>query len=324
MDGIQKTALFLSGLEWKTVDLLLGRLDPESAKAVRRAMMSLGTVTPQETNRITGEFLTAAGINRPAMTSVSSGAYSPYRTGTMKTVEFGGETVFVSPGSNNATKTNPRKNLKPFEFLAPLDASDIAAEIAGEHAQTIAIVLAHLPASKAGEVLGVLPDRVQIEVARRLTEFDPISDTEFLPEIEAVLKERFDRYLSKRHRRKQGVAVMEHILKATNPETQARIRSNLRREASQERPDVDTFDELIRRDDHELASLFRSLDLRVTTLSLIGANPALIERVTERMTPEDKQRIRREFRQFRDVDENDVQKARQIVLERAERIFSER
>ncbi len=236
MDGIKKTALLLSGLEWKTVDTLLSKLDADSAKAVRRAMMSLGTISSTETNRIAGEFLNTAGVNRFAHSPMTAHSQNQYRTRSKNAESHGRRAIDAQ--KQNESEQVPRGALqKPFQYLRHFSTEMIAKEILGEHAQTIAIVLAHLPTSRAGEVLECLPESVQIDVARRLHCFDLHSSADFVPEIDSVLKQRFEN-LPSHEQRSRHRAIFEHLLKSTNRETQERIQH------------------LVYRDENEITDLF--------------------------------------------------------------------
>ena len=185
MNGIKKTALFLSGLEPHAVDLLLGRLDPEAAKAVRREIMSLGSVSETESNRVAIEFLEASGVRRREntvtelrATNPSIGFYGPLppKTGP-KPMRFPAETF------------EPRLH-GPFDFLSSVYAGTIAQEISSEHPQTISIILAHLPKSRVAEILGSFPMALRKDVSRRLVEYEPV-DEHLVTEIAVVLWNRF-------------------------------------------------------------------------------------------------------------------------------------
>ncbi len=216
MDGIKKSAVFLSGLEWQTVDKLLGRLEPEQARAVRREMMSLElqSVSASETDNLAMEFLHAAGkkgrnkviehqLAAPAVSSMThSATYAPPRR------------RGVNVAANPATDTTPRfseqdwqpkhyvepKAEKPFAFFRNMPVGEIVREIAQEHPQTVAVVLAHLPGSLAREVLGELLPSMRHEVTRRLAEFE-VPDEDVLRDIETSIRERFEERCRERQRR---------------------------------------------------------------------------------------------------------------------------
>ena len=266
MDGIKKTALLLSGLEPSAVDLLLRRLDPDEARAVRREIMSLGSVSETESSRVAVEFLEASGVRRkPAVvtelrpTRPATGFYGPPAPkAQQKPMRFPAEAF------------EPR-NRKPFDFLADFDAEMIAYEIASEHPQTISVVLAHIPKIRIAEVLRMLPIALRKEVSLRLAEYEPV-DEHVVTEITAALRERFEHF-------RCDFSVLEDLSNA------------------------------------DLSRLFHSVDIETAVLALVGAKASLIERIVQRFTPTEEHEFRRQIKRLGDIDERDVRRARQMILQ---------
>ncbi|MDR2116337.1 MAG: hypothetical protein LBP87_08145 [Planctomycetaceae bacterium] len=317
MDGVRKTALLLSGLEWKTVDLLLGRLDSESAKAVRREMMSLKPVSVQETNRLANEFLHKAG-RKPRQSPkiiehqlTEHVTYTPPKNRLENAVRFGSEAFATSH--------------RPFDFLQHVETEDIVQEIAGEHPQTIAVVLAHLPASRAGNILACLPKALQNELTKRLAGFQE-TDKQILHEIELSIQERLERRQSQnsqscddqsRNSQSRSSAVLRKIFEASRTQ-----HSNHPQYNTKELPEHSySFDDLEYLDDTKLTILFRSVDTVTMLTALIGAKPEFIERVTKHFSPTEEYQMRQQLKYLGTINENDVIRARNILLDKAEKLI---
>lgn len=209
MDGIKKAALFLSGLEWKTVDTLLGRLEPEQARALRREMMSLEfqSVSSQDTNRLASEFLHAAGNKTRRAGGSARHAVIEHQLAAPPTTYGPPPRKNSSPRfmetdfqPQDGTEKKKKSKQKPFEFFRNRSAVEIVQEMAQEHPQTVAVVVAHLPASQARAVLEEMPDVLQKDVTRRLAAFD-VPDEEVLHDIETSIRERFEERLREKQRR---------------------------------------------------------------------------------------------------------------------------
>ena len=181
MDGIKKAALFLSGLDYSEVDQLLSRLDGDSARLVRREIMSLQhrNVSSTETQRLDEEFLRAASwkpagaIREYQFATPKPATYAPP---TRPTVKYGAE-MFVPP-------------VRSFNFMQNWSVNDVVSAIIDEHPQTIAVVLVHLPQSKMKSVLSALPTELQRDIQRRLTNYE-MPDEQVVQEIESTLKMRY-------------------------------------------------------------------------------------------------------------------------------------
>jgi flagellar motor switch protein FliG len=335
MNGIKKTAKFLSGLDWETVSQLFNRLDSETVNMLQREIRSVGNISLEESDQLANEFLKAAGRNPrqnrnrfvTETIEVSSGTYgAPSNSrrssnfANLTDVEVGSsydtsavvnrnsrfalnqdirqhQTTHLPEQSNNqyanqtnsqsfANRQNNNVDSRLFEFLFGASASDIAAIICDEHPQTVAVVLACLPDSLAGDVLAKFQSTLQQDVARRLAEiklaeFD-VSSNPVLFEIELELKQRFDKQRGSR------------------------------------------FGDLDRLDDDALIGVFRSVDMKTAMCALVGAEPRFIERITGRFTPTEEFFMRKLLKQAGAINEDEIDNARAILVDRARTILSDK
>lgn len=277
MNGIKKAALFLSSLDYAAADQLLSRLDATSAKLVRREIMSLRSreISVEESHRLDEEFLQSAGWKSAH---------------TLNEHQFVPPTSAASPQPTTYTlpKHSPVKHtaeafvrpVRPFDFMRNWPVSDILAAIIDEHPQAIAIVLAHLPQSKMKSVLSASPIELQQEMTRRLEEYE-MPDEQIVQEIESALKVR---YRNHRHSAKHS-AVLQ------------------------------SFDDVGLLSDSDLSTLFHSVDLTTSMLALIGAEPALIARITKHFSPMEESEMRKRLKMLNTIDTEEIDQARRDILE---------
>ena len=276
MNGIKKAALFLSGLDYTEADQLLSRLDGESARLIRREIMSLQhhNFSVEETQRLDEEFLYSAGwqparsVQEHQFVTTKSMTYSPPKRPTVQQspVKYGAE-AFVP-------------HVHSFDFMRDWSVSDVVSAIIDEHPQTIVVVLAHLPQRKMKSVLSALPTEQQREIKRRLDVYET-PDEQFIDEIESALKMRY-----RSQRRPARCSVV-----------------------------LESFDDIETLSDSALAALFRSVDLTKTMLALIGADHALIARITRHFSPTEDHEMRKRLKRLNSIDEEDIAKARRDILE---------
>ena len=276
MNGIKKAALFLSGLDYNEADQLLSRLDVESARLVRREIMSLKQhrVSVEESQQLDEEFLHAVGwqpsraMREHQFAASKPATYSPLRH---------------SVAQHNTMKYTAEAFVPPvcfFEFMKDLSDHDVVSAIIDEHPQTIAVVLAHLPRSQMMSVLAALPLELQREIKRRLDAYE-MPDEQFVQEIESALK------------------------------TRCRSRQRSVRYSTE----LESFDDVETLNDAEIATLFRSVSLTTAMLSLIGADPALIVRITRHFSPTEEHEMRRQLKTFSSIDVEDIEQARQNIMQ---------
>jgi flagellar motor switch protein FliG len=73
--------------------------------------------------------------------------------------------------------------------------------------------------------------------------------------------------------------------------------------------------------DKELLTLFSSVDPVTALTALIGAKPSLIERVTKHLSPTEEYQMRQLLKRLGAVNENDVIRARNILLNKAKNLL---
>ena len=206
--------------------------------------------------------------------------------------------------SNDATERSP------IMFLIGCDPARIVRALITERPQSIALVLAYLPPEPAGTCLELMPPRIQVEVVRRLIDFDP-PDIGVIDEVFHVLCRRIanDGNLSVStgadgddpETLVDGMTPLSHslhesslesepnrrvtaILDAVPQEVALRIMENLTAYAPTlvpqlRRPGLEfAYEDLDRLSSDSLGTLLRSLDDDLLGIALLGADPGQMER----------------------------------------------
>ena len=292
MNGIKKAALFLSGLDYTEVDQLLSRLDGESARTLRREIMSLGqhNVSVEESQRIDEEFLYSAGWQ--PVRSMREHQFATPQPATSKPATSK-PTTYSPPKQRPTVSNNPVKYtaeafvppVRSFDFMRDWSTNDVISAIMDEHPQTIAVVLAHLPQSKMKSVLSAMPKELQREIKRRL-------DTYTMPDYEGPDE--------------QCIEEIESALK---------MRYRSQRRAPRHSAMLVSFDDVETLSDSDLSTLFRSIDLTKAMLALIGAESTLIARITRHFSPTEEHEMRKRLKRLSSVDEEEIAQARRDIVE---------
>jgi flagellar motor switch protein FliG len=274
-DNVRKAAILIASLDRDAADALLNQMSDEQARRLRRALVELGDVEPDEQAEVIEEFFRIGPM-----------APEKFPAGVELCDTLAEELGFGASGGSLAT---PRESVEPgtasFRFLEVLSAAELAGYLEREHPQTIALVVSHLTAQRAGDVLGRLSPLVQAEVARRLVDLDP-AQPEVIREVERGLENSMAAEVRSRERRQAGLATLEGILQAADDRTQQEILANLdavdrqlagKLGAPRRRPL--SFAELQRWDDRALAAVLERADTEIAVLALAGANHDFVERL---------------------------------------------
>ena len=179
LSGAQKCAILLLVLEEVQAAEMLGGMSPAEVQQVGEAMLSVAEIDPLAIDHVLDEFLA-----RTAQVAAldSQGRQLRQRLGM----------ALGSPRAETMIeKIGPPASGRRFAVLDWVDGPALAKLIADEHPQAIAVVLAHLPETRAAQTLDALPEQLQPDVATRLATLNPVNIHDLAAleaDIEAKLK----------------------------------------------------------------------------------------------------------------------------------------
>jgi flagellar motor switch protein FliG len=255
-ERLRKAAMLVAALDRPAADALLSQMSEAEAARVRRAVLELGPFAPDEQDEVLAEFAAAA----PAPARDSGVEWVPSS----------------SAGEEYQAPLAPRAT-RPFQFLEAATAETLAPLLEREHPQTVALVLAHLPAERAAPVLTALPEGLQTAVVRRLAELDD-AHPDMLREVERSLSARYQEQERRRKRRETSQQTLVDILSAARQlslpaQPEPRIMAPPATAPVPSRTPWQMH-ELLLLDKQSLAEVLGACDEDVLALALAGADPA--------------------------------------------------
>ncbi len=303
--GIRKAAILVASLDSAAADRLLDQLPTECADRVRRAVMDIDQINPDQRRRVIDEFRRL-------------GPLIPDRC--PPGIDLADPPIDFQHRDDDVIEQDISP---PFGFLHLAEMEKISRLLVGERPQTIALVLSHLPPERAGEALAGFAPPMQVEVVRRLVDLQN-ADPETLREIEQTLEARLSRQFDADARRAAGPDVVARILDACPGNVVGDILDNLadydRQLACQLGRRTIEFDELARFDDATLLAVVRAAEPEVLEAALLGSPPLLVERICCLMHPEEAKPLRGKLDCPGPIRLSDVEDARRRIATLAERI----
>jgi flagellar motor switch protein FliG len=214
--NLRKAAVLLRSLDVDTAAVMLGQLSAEEAATIHAAMRSVGHVATEEQADVMAELRGA----RPAKITSGAGDVELTLSSSYSDESYVAHGA-IPIGDNIATSS------KRFEFLESAPTHALVLHLGREQAQTIAVVLSHLPPERAAAVLAALPQKQQAETIERLStlgEMDPECVSVLRRELEAWAAER-DGLRAGNGRRRDTMAA---ILAAADAKSRGQILSNMK------------------------------------------------------------------------------------------------
>lgn len=269
-NGSQAAAIFVMVLGDTEAAELLSRLEPAEVQQLGSAMFGVSDVSEQQVDEIFDVFVARA----KQRTAIGFGAAPRIRS--IMEAALGAERA-----ENMLARITPATRSSALDALRWMDAKTIAGLIIQEHPQVAALVLSHLDAPVAADVLQLLPMAMQSEVIYRIATLESVT-AEALEDLEDILVREVARSSAPsaiRGGASEAAKIMNNMVPGTDQKI-IRSVSKIDKEIAQEIQDeLFTFENLIDVDEKNLSLLIRSLESDLLAIALKGADDKLKDRI---------------------------------------------
>ncbi len=213
----------------------------------------------------------------------------------------------------------------PFHFLRMHEPTSLVQHLRDEHPQTIALILAHLPAKFAAAVLSGFEPGLQAEVAVRVAAMESAAP-EVVRRVEAALQARLGEARRGTHSEHSGVKELAAMLNNSDRGTERAILSALEisdpKLAETIRSLMFVFEDLVTLDDRAVQEVLRSVDIQRLALALKGVRADVKECVVRNLSERSLQSLAEEVELLGPVRVADVEAA-QVEIVRQVRVLEE-
>ncbi len=288
MTGRQKAAVLVLQLGREESARVLGNLSEIELEELSTEIARMGNVSAEISNAVISEF---------AGTLANSG------TTTRGGMELAKELLFATVGHQRGTEILERLAKTfvelPFAFMQNLDARQIVSFLADEHPQTIALVLAHLPAGLASNVLAGLNRDLQASVAHRIAVMDRTSP-DLIRQVESSLERRLSSLgVASDLSTVGGVRPLVEIINQADRGTEKMLLEGLDQldpELAEEvRSQMFMFEDLVSLDDRAIQLVLRQVQVNDLATALKGVPDIVRERVLANMSERAAQNLTEEI-----------------------------
>lgn len=312
MPGIRKAAILLVSLDKASASSILKLLSPEAIESVTREIASLKGVGEATRQEVIREFHTLA----LARTYTDAGGLAYARM-------LLGQSLSKEESDRIMHQIEHQFYSKPFTFLHKAATENLLTFIQDEHPQTIALILAHLTADKASEILAGLPQEKQVEVVTRISRMEQTSP-EVIKEVEKGLEHRLSGLMTERLQRVGGVEAVAEVLNLTDRSTEKGILEAL----AEEDPDlVDrirrlmfVFEDILLVGDKGIQTVMKEVETSDLVLALRTATDELKQKIFTNMSERAAQMIKEEMEYMGPVRLSDVEMAQQKIVDVVRRL----
>jgi flagellar motor switch protein FliG len=277
ISGFRKAAILLMQLGREETSKVFGVLSDGELEELSAEIARMGDVGPDVSAAVLAEFAEM----------VLSGPLA-LRGG----LEHARQLLIASVGEKRANEILDRVAEGmvdlPFSFLQQADSRQIVSYLGDEHPQTIALVLAHVPASLASQVLAGLAGDLRAEVAHRIAVMDRTTP-ETIRRVESALQRRLSSLLmSNELSAVGGVGPLVEIVNRADRGTERMILEGLEERdsvlAEQVRSQMFMFEDLINLDDRAIQLVVRQVETAELATALKGVSDGVRDKLLRNMS----------------------------------------
>jgi flagellar motor switch protein FliG len=187
----------------------------------------------------------------------------------------------------------------PFEFLRSTPPDQIFTFLRGEHAQTIAMVVANLPTTDlAAKVMQLMPPEIQAEVALRVATMGQTSP-DVVKEVAAVMRDKLQTVLQQEYAAAGGVQSLADILNAADRGTERNVLETLAETspdlADEVRALLFTFEDLLQLESRAIQLVLKEVETKDLALALRGASEDVAEVILMNMSQRGAEMLKEEM-----------------------------
>ena len=312
LTGVRKAAILLLSLDSDASGLMLKAMPTKAVEEVTRELASIGSVPKRLRDEVVTSFYNLAVAQNWAI----EGGLENARMLLSKSLSKEDADAIMQRISHQVRKT-------PFAFLQKAESSNLLTFIQDEHPQTIALIVSHLPYSKASEILGGLPTPKQIEVVKRVANMEQ-TNPEVIAEVEKGLEARLANMLNQSFEKLGGINSVAEMLNLTDRTTEKSIMEGL------EADDPDLVEEIRRLmfvfedinlvDDKGIQAVLKEVENDELALALKTASSDLQEKIFRNMSERASTLIREDMEFMGPVRVSDVEASQQRIVDIVRRL----
>lgn len=306
LSGKRKAAILLVTMGPERAAKVLKSLDDSEVESLTIEIANLGKVSNEERKAVLEEF---QSLTKAREMIISGG------------IEYAKEMLIKAFGPEKAMQIIERlvSNLavKPFEFMKSADVVQIVNFLQSEHPQTIALVLSFLDTRIASQVLGALPENLQLDVIKRISLLERASP-DVVKEVEKLLEKKFAGVATQTMSAVGGLDTAAEIMNNLDRSTEKALMERLTYEspelAEEIRKRMFVFEDILKLDDRSVQLVLREVNTQDLAVALKGASEELKQKIFNNMSKRAQQLLKDEIEFMGPVRVKDVEEAQQKII----------
>jgi len=309
---VDAAAILLMSLGEADAAQILKHMGPKEVQRVGTSMAGLKDITQDEVEAVMIEFLESVGKQ------TGMGIGSDQYIKNMLTEALGKDKA-----DSLIDRILVGGNTTGLDTLKWMDGRAVAELIRYEHPQIQAIVLSYLESDQAAEVLGVLDEKVRLDVLMRVASLESIQP-QALQELNDILEKQFSGSASTKTSKIGGIKCAADIMNFIDTSIEADLMDSIKEVDADLGSEIEdlmfVFDNLKDVDDKGIQTLLREVSSDVLIVALKGADTELQEKIFKNMSKRAAELLRDDLEAKGPVKVSEVETAQKEILTIARRL----
>jgi flagellar motor switch protein FliG len=277
MTGLHKAAVLLVQMGRENAAKVLSQMREAEVEELTGEVVRLGMIEGEIVNEVVGEFHTMIIAQRHA----AQGG-----------LDFARDLLEASLGRERAAEIVGRLSAvfrdMPFSFLQKADPRQVLSFVQDEHPQTVALVLAHMHATQASQILSGLSPDLQADVANRIAVMDRTSP-EIVRQVEGTLERKLSAVLQPTDLSSVGgLQPLVEIINRSDRATERMILEGLAERnpelAEAVRAQMFVFEDIVSLEDRAVQLVLRQVETSDLAVALKGVRGDVRQKVLKNMS----------------------------------------
>ncbi len=316
LSGARKAAIVMMALGEERCAPVFKFLQEDEVEALAREVAAAGSISAEVGEVVLSEFSEMTD----AVGSIATGGVEQARRMLMRTLGPEAARKVIARVVNSVTTT------AGFASLEKANPQQLSKFILGEHPQTIAVILAHLNAGSAAQLVSQLPDDLRADVLMRMANIDEILP-EVIGRISSVIDQRLKSLGGPTREQHGGVRAVAELFNRLDRSVSQRALETVEERsqdlAVQIRNLMFVFDDLITIEETGIREIVNRADKKGLTVALKGASEEIRQRFFANMSKRAGELLKDEMELLGAVRLRDVEKAQQEVVAIARKLEEE-
>ena len=307
MTGPQKAAMMLVQMGKERSARVLSTMAEHEIEELTTEILRLGDLKPEVADEVLLEFH-----------AILTGSGGPGAGGVGFARALRERSIGAEKASAMLERVASAQVGQPFDFLMEADARQIVSFIAGEHPQTIALVLAHLRPELASAAITGLAPAIQGEVAHRIAKMERTSPDVITVVAETIMRKASSVLTPQSVAVVGGVTPLVEMINRADPGTEKHLLEELAKRdpalAELVRSQMFTFDDILTLDDKAMQLVLREVDAATLAVALKGVRPEVRDKVLRNVSERARENLTEEIELLGQVRLSAAEEGRALVV----------